>query len=109
MTMRHIVIAAATTIISVGAPLSAADAADLYTTPPPPPTAEAPAAPPPVAEAPAPVAPPSVAVIPKAPVIVEPRCPRVWRWGYWGCRGGGACAPGTAGASVLFPSTPPLH
>src|SRR5262249_22701426 len=97
MTVRHIVIAAATTIITAGVELSAVDAADLYTTPPP--------APPPVAEAPPPVevVPPSVAVIPEAPVIVEPRCPTVWRCGYWGCGWRAACAPVTAGVYGVYP------
>ncbi len=100
--MRRVVIATATTIISVGAVLGAADAADLYTTPQPPPAAEAPPpaeeAPPPVAEAPPPVevAPPAVAVIPEAPIVVEPRCPIVWRCGYLGCGWRAACAPAEA-------------
>src|SRR6266536_2862239 len=51
--MRRVVIATATTIISVGAVLGAAEAADLYTTRPPPLAAEAP---PPAEEAPPPVA-----------------------------------------------------
>src|SRR6266516_3632639 len=63
--MRNIVIATATTIVSVVAVLGAVEAADLYTAPPPaaeaPPPAEE--APPPVAEAPLPieVAPPALA------------------------------------------------
>ena len=85
--MRHLVIATATAIISAGAILSVADAADLYTTPPPP-AAEAPP--------PAGIAPPPVAVIPEAPIVVEPRCPTVWRCGYWGCGWRAACAPVTA-------------
>jgi len=100
--MRRVVIATATTIISVGAVLGAAEAADLYTTRPPPLAAEAPPpaeeAPPPVAEAPPPVevAPPAVAVIPEAPIVVEPRCPIVWRCGYLGCGWRAACAPPAA-------------
>jgi len=100
--MRRVVIATATTIISVGAVLGAAEAADLYTTRPPPLAAEAPPpaeeAPPPVAEAPPPVevAPPAVAVIPEAPIVVAPRCPIVWRCGYLGCGWRAACAPPAA-------------
>jgi hypothetical protein len=84
----RVVIATATTIISVGAVLGAAEAADLYTTSPPPPAAEAP---PPVE-----VAPPAVAVFPEAPIVVEPRCPTLWRCGYLGCGWRAACAPATA-------------
>ncbi len=87
--MRYFVIATATTIISVGAILTTGEAADLYTTPPPP-AAEAPP--------PAELAPPPVAMIPEAPVIVrvEPRCPTIWRCGYWGCGWRAACAPVTS-------------
>jgi hypothetical protein len=98
--MRNIVIATATTIISVVAVLGAVEAADLYTTPPPaaeaPPPAEE--APPPVVEAPPPieVAPPAVAAIPEAPIVVEPRCRTVWRCGYLGCGWRTACAPAEA-------------
>src|SRR6266496_6032355 len=98
--MRNIVIATATTIISVVAVLGAVEGADLYTMPPPaaeaPPPAEE--APPPVVQAPPPikVAPPAVAVIPEAPIIVEPRCPTVWRCGYLGCGWRTACAPAEA-------------
>src|SRR6266700_6885449 len=109
--MRRVVIATATTIISVGAVLGAAEAADLYTTRPPPLAAEAPPpaeeAPPPVAEAPPPVevAPPAVAVIPEAPIVVEPRCPIVWRCGYLGCglegRMCAACGRGIRSCSIL--------
>src|SRR6266567_7523695 len=92
--MRRVVIATATTIISVGAVLGAAEAADLYTTRPPPLAAEAPPpaeeAPPPVAEAPPPVevAPPAVAVIPEAPIVVEPRCPMYGDADIWDAVGG---------------------
>jgi len=96
--MGHIAFAAATTIISVGTILTTADAADLYTMPPPPPAAEAPP--------PAEVAPPRVAVIPEARVLVpvEPRCPIVWRCGYWGCGWREACAPVTADVYEVIPS-----
>src|SRR6266536_1239403 len=78
--MRRVVIATATTIISVGAVLGAAEAADLYTTRPPPLAAEAP---PPVE-----VAPPAVAVIPEAPIVVEPRCPMYGDADIWDAVGG---------------------
>src|SRR6266566_3274118 len=98
--MRHIALVTASALMAGGTIVSTADAADLYTTPPPaaevPPPAEE--APPPVAEAPpaVEVAPPAVAVIPGGPVVVEPRCPTVWRCGYWGCGWRAACAPVTA-------------
>jgi hypothetical protein len=98
--MRHIIIATATAVIAGGSILSGADAADLYT---PPPAAEE--APPPVAAAPPTleVAPPAVTVIPGAPVVVEPRCPTVWRCGYWGCGWRAACAPVTADVYEVAP------
>src|SRR6266699_3127826 len=105
--MRNIVIATATTIVSVVAVLGAVEAADLYTAPPPaaeaPPPAEE--APPPVAEAPLPieVAPPALAVIPEASIVVEPRCPTVWRCGYLGCGWRTACAPVTADVYGVAP------
>jgi hypothetical protein len=73
----------AAALVSAGASLSAARAADLY-----------PEAPPRAAEAPPPeVAPPPVAVVrPPAVVLVEPECPVVWRCGYWGCGWRRACA-----------------
>jgi hypothetical protein len=89
--MRHIVITTATAMIAGGAVLSAANAADLYTTPPP--VAEAP---PPAEEAPPPVAqvaPPAIVVVPQRGIVVEPGCPTVWRCGYWGCGWRAACAP----------------
>ena len=49
--------------------------------------------PPPAAETPPAYAPPPVAVVPEAPVVVEPRCPVIWRCGYWGCGWRQACAP----------------
>ncbi len=74
---------AATALVSAGAQ---ARAADLY-----------PEAPPPAAEAPPPAfAPPRVAVVPEAPIVVEPRCPAIWRCGYWGCGWQRACPPLTA-------------
>jgi hypothetical protein len=88
-------IVSATAVIAGGAILTAANAADLYTTPPP--TAEAPP-PPPVVEAPpaVTVAPPAVVVVPERRVFVEPSCPTIWRCGYWGCGWRASCAPVTA-------------
>jgi hypothetical protein len=74
-------IAAAAGMVSTGALLSAAQAADFYPMP---------EAPPPAAEA----APPPVAIAPRpAVVLVEPPCPVVWRCGYWGCGWRRACGP----------------
>jgi hypothetical protein len=78
--MRSMILAftAATALVSAGA-----QAADLY-----------PEAPPPAAEGPPPAyAPPRVAVVPEAPIVVEPRCPVIWRCGYWGCGWRQACPP----------------
>ena len=102
-------ISTATAVIAVGAILTTANAADLYTTPPP--AAEAP--PPPVSEAPPTVgvAPPAVVVVPERRVVVVPErrvivesgCPTVWRCGYWGCGWRASCAPVTADVYGVAP------
>src|SRR6266498_5179124 len=95
--MRSMVLAAAAaSVISAGAFLNAAKAADFY-----PPETQ-----PPAAEAPPPTAAPPVAVVPQPPAVVpvEPQCPIVWRCGYWGCGWRAACAPVTADVYEVIPS-----